>query len=65
MPTKVNCIHHWVIEPSSGPVSYGVCKFCTLEKYFQNSIYSEKHQITLEKEQDDAQKEIRPSWNNY
>ena len=30
------CIHHWVIEPPTGPVSKGVCKKCGEEKEFDN-----------------------------
>lgn len=38
-----SCVHHWVIEPSNGPISWGVCQICHEGKEFQNSIpgYSE------------------------
>ncbi len=33
------CVHHWVIEPPSGPVSKGVCKICGTEKEFKNHVF--------------------------
>ena len=35
---KLACRHHWVIGPSDGPVSAGVCKFCHETREFKNSI---------------------------
>ena len=32
------CAHHWVIEPSNGPTSGGVCRRCGQNRDFQNSI---------------------------
>jgi hypothetical protein len=49
-----NCVHHWVIEPASGPISRGKCKGCKVTRDFVNSIFSDRH-ISLSKEQ----------WNNY
>ena len=37
-PDKVACIHHWMIEPPSGEVSIGICKFCGGVKGFQNFV---------------------------
>jgi ribosomal protein S27AE len=31
------CRHHWLIEPSAGPISQGVCQFCREVRQFQNS----------------------------
>jgi len=31
------CIHYWVIESATGPISRGVCKFCGAQKEFYNS----------------------------
>ena len=33
-----NCAHHWVIEPSNGPLSGGVCRRCGQSREFQNSV---------------------------
>ena len=30
------CVHHWIIEPPTGPTSKGVCKLCGAEKDFAN-----------------------------
>jgi len=30
------CTHHWVIDPPSGPISYGTCKKCGETKEFVN-----------------------------
>lgn len=30
------CIHHWMIEPSGGPTSIGICKHCGEVKEFYN-----------------------------
>lgn len=35
---EIHCQHHWVIEPSAGPTSNGVCQRCGAEKEFQNTI---------------------------
>ena len=32
------CVHHWLIESSSGPTSRGVCKFCGEERAFENFL---------------------------
>ena len=32
------CAHHWVIEPSNGPLSGGVCRRCGQSREFQNSM---------------------------
>jgi len=32
----VQCIHHWLIEPPTGPVSKGVCKKCGEDGWFHN-----------------------------
>ncbi len=34
---EIHCQHHWIIEPSAGPTSNGVCQRCGAEKEFQNS----------------------------
>ena len=62
---KVDCVHHWEIEPSNGPLSRGVCKRCKSMRDFQNSIYVEKQQSTLEKDTSDDEKEGWRSWNQY
>ena len=31
------CRHHWLIAPSNGPTSKGVCRFCGEEREFKNS----------------------------
>jgi hypothetical protein len=33
---KVKCTHHWIIESPHGPTSKGVCKYCGVEREFQN-----------------------------
>ncbi len=33
------CVHYWIIEPSNGPTSPGVCKFCGEIRHFVNSIF--------------------------
>ena len=30
------CVHHWVIEPPTSPLSKGICKICGAEKEFYN-----------------------------
>ena len=35
---EVLCQHHWIIEPSAGPTSNGVCQRCGAEKEFQNTV---------------------------
>lgn len=35
---KSNCIHHWLIEPATGPLSRGVCKLCGEQKEFFNIL---------------------------
>ena len=38
-PTGKNtCVHHWLIEPATGPVSRGVCKLCGEQKEFFNIL---------------------------
>ena len=32
------CVHHWLVEPSSGPVSWGECRRCHLKRQFKNSM---------------------------
>ena len=44
-------IHHWMIEPASGPVSKGKCKLCKEVKDFENSVWPETQGISLTKEQ--------------
>ncbi len=34
------CIHHWLIEPPTGPVSKGVCKKCGEDWWFHNDYNS-------------------------
>ena len=48
-------VHHWLIEPASGPVSKGKCKGCKATKDFMNSVFPESRHISLTKEK----------WNNY
>ena len=62
LQTKADCIHHWLIEPSNGPMSTGVCKNCTSQKLFKTSIFNEKNGLSLEKEQKDDKKESRVAW---
>ena len=33
---KRSCIHYWVIESASGPVSRGTCSSCGAEREFKN-----------------------------
>ncbi len=35
---NVQCIHHWVIESPSGPLSRGVCKRCRKVRDFRNYV---------------------------
>ena len=35
---KLQCRHHWIIEPAEGPVSQGTCQICHEAREFQNSI---------------------------
>jgi hypothetical protein len=32
------CIHHWIIDPPSGPTSKGRCKRCGEKRTFANTI---------------------------
>jgi len=32
------CVHHWIIETSTGPTSQGECQKCNAKKLFSNSI---------------------------
>ncbi len=34
---KDKCRHYWIIESPKGPTSWGMCKFCGMEKEFYNS----------------------------
>ncbi len=36
-----NCIHHWIIEPPEGHVSYGQCKRCGTVAEFYNTFISD------------------------
>ena len=36
-PQTDACTHHFLIEPPSGPVSQGRCRFCGDERDFRNS----------------------------
>lgn len=53
--TKGTCCHHWLIEPATGPVSKGVCKFCGEVREFQNILHdlSPKDDISASFENDD------------
>ena len=35
---KRPCSHHWIIEPSEGPVSRGLCQLCGDGRQFRNYI---------------------------
>ena len=37
MLLKQTCRHYWLIEPPSGPVSLGICRFCLETRDFKNS----------------------------
>lgn len=37
-PSVLQCRHHWIIEPATGPVSLGECRFCHQSREFKNSI---------------------------
>ena len=32
------CHHYWIIKSAAGPVSQGVCKFCSAKKEFGNYL---------------------------
>ena len=34
----VQCPHHWVIQPASGPFSQGTCQVCGSVKEFKNYV---------------------------
>jgi hypothetical protein len=34
----VSCIHHWIIDPATGPTSPGVCLKCGKSKTFSNHL---------------------------
>jgi len=36
--TSPECCHYWVIENATGPVSKGICKFCSAQKEFSNYL---------------------------
>jgi hypothetical protein len=36
LPTE--CIHHWIIDTPSGPLSNGVCKHCGEAREFRNGF---------------------------
>lgn len=36
--TASTCCHHWLIETPNGPISRGVCKFCSEIREFHNSF---------------------------
>ena len=38
MQTKVECVHHWMIEAAQGKLSQGRCRKCHAMKKFDNSI---------------------------
>jgi hypothetical protein len=42
---STTCLHHWVIEPHTGPSSMGVCKYCGVESKFVNYLprYAKTH----------------------
>jgi hypothetical protein len=33
---RFECCHHWIIESTDGPTSWGLCKYCGAEKEFLN-----------------------------
>ena len=37
-PKESHCVHHWLIETPDGPVSKGVCKYCGVVRYFDNTL---------------------------
>lgn len=37
-PSVPQCCHHWIIEPATGPVSLGECRFCHESREFKNSV---------------------------
>ena len=41
------CRHHWVIEPSTGPVSQGACQLCGEVNGFKNYVESRSWGDTL------------------
>lgn len=34
--SKRTCHHYWIIDIPEGPTSRGICKFCGMEKEFDN-----------------------------
>jgi hypothetical protein len=53
---KATCIHHWLIEPATGPVSRGVCKFCGEQKDFFNILdeFQTNEEISVRSEEKDS-----------
>ena len=47
--SKQVCIHHWLIEPAEGLSSKGVCKYCGVERMFQNILeeFKTKEEVDL------------------
>ena len=45
-----DCIHHWIIEPPDGDMSYGTCKHCGRVAVFYNTYVTDfvKHAKQLE-----------------
>ncbi len=37
-PDPLACLHYWVIEPASGPLSPGVCQICGEDREFKNYV---------------------------
>ncbi len=37
-PSSEECLHHWIIEAPTGPVSIGVCQRCEEVREFKNYI---------------------------
>lgn len=39
------CVHHWIVEPASGPISRGRCKRCGEERTFSNSTEAATEEV--------------------
>ncbi|MFO8101453.1 MAG: hypothetical protein R6U37_04685 [Dehalococcoidia bacterium] len=54
------CVHHWIIESPTGPVSKGTCKKCGAEKEFSNYFPYSKWEG--EKEISESRKSLLEEW---
>ena len=55
---RIPCAHHWLIESSNGPTSFGICKHCGAVKEFYNDLNTLLYSINHPSDGDNTQRHI-------